>query len=252
VFRLKVFLHLPAGIFACVAFLPSALSVAGRAPCIVCGSAVAAFTSVALLVVAPASIDLFIGAAAFLACWRSLAAASRFSSLVSKAGHSFSWKSRRACPSAEVVDSKIPKLRSVCCWSFARPCQCAKMNRRFKRRELCGSGRRPSKTGMEHYEHYVNISPCFWYILRLTCRRFSKSLAPSFFNSEILLEKRRIESQPNVGVTRKLPHLFRWPILKWRRVLTRNRGYRLLWQQYPRSEEDRGKGPAKLPTRLHA
>ena len=160
--------------FACVAFrlvvLPSALSVKGRAPRIACDSAVAAFIPVALLAVA---IDLFIGAAAFLACWRSLAAASRFSSLVSKAGHSFSWKSRRACPSAEVVDSKTPKLRSVCCRSFARPCQCAKTNRRFKRRELCGSGRRPSKTGMEHYKHYVNISKCFQYALQLTCRRFS-------------------------------------------------------------------------------
>ena len=176
-FRLKVFLRLPAGIFACVAFrlavLPSTLPVKGRAPCIVCGSTVAVFISAALLVVPPAESDPLIGAAAFLACWRSLAAASRLSSLVSKAGHSFSWKSRRACPSAEVVDSKIPKLRSVCCRSFARPCQCAKMNKRSKRRELCGSGRMPSKTGMEHYKHYVNISKCFQFALQLTCRRFS-------------------------------------------------------------------------------
>ena len=175
-FRLKVFLRLPTGIFACVAFrllvLPSTLSVKGRIPCIVCGSAATVSIPAALLVVVLADIDLFIGPAAFLACWRSLAAASRFSSLVSKAGHSFSWKSRSACPSAEVVDSKIAKLRSVCWRSFARPCQCAKMNRRSKRRELCGSGRRPSKTGMEHYKYYVNISKCLWYV-RLTCRRFS-------------------------------------------------------------------------------
>ena len=38
--------------------------------------------------------------------------------------------------------------------------------------------------------------------------------SPSFFNSETLFEKRRIEPRPNVGVARNLSYLFRWLILK--------------------------------------
>lgn len=44
-----------------------------------------------------------------------LASASRFSSRVSKAGHVFSAKSRKAFPSCVVVTSKTSSERSVCC-----------------------------------------------------------------------------------------------------------------------------------------
>lgn len=62
----------------------------------------------------------------------------------------FFLNSRRLAPKDAVTSDKITKVCSVCMRSFARPCQWAKVNRSFRMRVLCGSGKRPSNTGIAH------------------------------------------------------------------------------------------------------
>jgi len=137
--------------------------------------------------------------------WRWRASVSRLSSCVLKTAHVFLLNFRNSAPISRVVPSRILSVLSVCRRSFAKPCQWLQMNNNRKTILLCGSGRRPSKTGIEHW---VSLSACCDYscshVETLTCSISSKSRAANFFISEVLFEKRRIVSWPKVGICLKL------------------------------------------------
>lgn len=98
-------------------------------------------------------VDAFL-VAFFVVFRRSRASASLGSSFVLNAELVLLWKSRRSFPSKVVYQSSISNVRSVCRRSFAKACQWANTKRRSSNFELCGSGIRPSKTGMAHYSKY--------------------------------------------------------------------------------------------------
>ena len=84
------------------------------------------------------------------------ASASRFNSFVLNCGHMLALNVRSNLPTIVVSLSRMASVTSLCMRSFASPCQCAKWKSSWSIAELCGSGRSPSNTGIEHY----SMSPC--------------------------------------------------------------------------------------------
>ena len=90
---------------------------------------------------------------ALLFSWRrARATRSRSNSLVGNAAQVLSLNVRNRLPRDVVTRDKISKVGSVCIWSLARPCQWARSNRSSRTHVFCGSGKRPSKTGIAHYD----------------------------------------------------------------------------------------------------
>jgi hypothetical protein len=95
----------------------------------------------------PFEADLFF---CFWSSRRLRASASRLSSRVSKAAHVLAMNARNSAPSLTVISSRMRSVLSVWVRSFAKPCQCAQVNRSRRIELLWGSGSRPSKTGIIH------------------------------------------------------------------------------------------------------
>ena len=74
------------------------------------------------------------------------------SSHVSKAEHVFFTNFRSMKPRERVASLRCLSVVEVWRRSLAVACQVHNMNRRSRMIELCGSGRRCSKTGIEHYK----------------------------------------------------------------------------------------------------
>jgi len=87
----------------------------------------------------------------FLASWQRRALHSQQSSLVAKAGDFFWLKVQSLTPRDEVTESIRSRVKSLCIHSLANPCQWAMAKSSSIIALLCGSGRRPSKTGIAHY-----------------------------------------------------------------------------------------------------
>ena len=140
----------------------------------------------------------------FLSARRWRASVSRGNSLVSKTLQVVVAKWRSFAPITVVTPSNTSRVWSVCIRSFANPCQLQHVNRSVTMVELCGSGRSPSKTGIEHYTCHSQIRYSSDKGLKAepTCKRSSKSRAASFFNSETLVVNLRIVSLPKVGIFR--------------------------------------------------
>ena len=112
---------------------------------------------------------------------------------------------RRSCrPSSFVCDRSDAMVYSVCFRSFAYACHVARSKARSRTILLCGSGSRPSRTGIQHCGH---VQPLFWRphpMNGLTWMMSSKPLAVIFFIEETLPPNFRIVPRPNVGTCRKL------------------------------------------------
>ena len=140
----------------------------------------------------------------FFSTWHWRASVSHGNSLVSKALQVVVAKWWSFAPIAIFTPSNISRVWLVCIRSFANSCQLQYVNRGIMMVELCGSGRSPSKTGLEHYTHHSQIRyssdkrPQGWTYLQKT----SKLRAASFFNSETLVVNLWIVSLPKVGIFR--------------------------------------------------
>ena len=147
-----------------------------------------------------------------LACFRLSfllrALASLGSSVVENAEQVVSRNRRSSHPRMMVADSMYERVDSVCMRNFVSACHSASRNSNVMTTALWGSGSRPSKTGMAHWQnrHYYCISEHADNAV-LTCSMSSKFRAASFFILEVLFENRRIVLWPKVGTRRNLKHV---------------------------------------------
>lgn len=109
---------------------------------------------------------------------------------------------RKSCPRRVVLFPKWKSVVSVCNRSFPNECQVASSKSRSRMMELNGSGTRPSKTGITHYDNVRTRARKL--IHKHTCRISSKSRAASLERSDTFELNFRIVSRPNVGIERKL------------------------------------------------
>ena len=93
----------------------------------------------------------------FLSTWRWWALVSCSNSLVSKTLKVVVAKWQSFALITVVTPSNTSRVWSVYIHSFANPCQLQHVNRSIMMVELCGSGRSPSKTGIEHYTCHSQI-----------------------------------------------------------------------------------------------
>ena len=120
------------------------------------------------------------------------------------------WKWRNISPKVVVTSSRISSVGSECIRSLANPCQWAQVKSNSMMAPLCGSGNRPSNTGIAHWQPGVGqMAKLTEDADELTWRRSSKSLAAIFFSSEVLDLNFLMVSRPNVGIALYLEPIIR-------------------------------------------